>query len=108
MHPFISLKWDPAQIGHKALIPENGIGMLPNERVTGLGYQFRLPDPAGRKEIEYYRDAKNRGYLSHLVGDGQGPSLFWKPPMTEAELANMKKTQVAERQKRIKEQNKLW
>lgn len=43
-------------------------------------WQNRLPDPAGRKAIEYYRDPTHRGYLSHQVADGQGPSLFFKPP----------------------------
>lgn len=43
-------------------------------------YRFRLPDPASRKHLEYYRDSAHRGYLSHLVGEGQGPSLFFKTP----------------------------
>lgn len=43
-------------------------------------YQYRLPDPAGRKDIEYYRDPAHRGYLSHLVQEGHGPSLFFKTP----------------------------
>ena len=70
MHPYISLRWDPIAIGNKALLPAEGAGVTREERVTGLGYQFRLPDPASRKELEYYRDGKNRGYLSHLVGEG--------------------------------------
>ena len=40
----------------------------------------RLPDPTSRKAIEYYRDPAHRGYLSHTVGEGQGPSLFFKTP----------------------------
>ena len=43
-------------------------------------YQNRLPDPTSRKAIEYYRDPAHRGYLSHLVPEGQGPSLFFKTP----------------------------
>ena len=43
-------------------------------------YLYRLPDPTSRKEIEYYRDPAHRGYLSHLVPEGQGPSLFFKTP----------------------------
>ena len=39
-----------------------------------------LPDPAGRKDIEYYRDPAHRGYLSYQLEEGQGPSLFWKTP----------------------------
>lgn len=40
----------------------------------------RLPDPTSRKDIEYYRDQAHRGYLSHLVPEGHGPSLFFKTP----------------------------
>lgn len=42
----------------------------------------RLPDPTSRKDIEYYRDPAHRGYLSHLVPEGHGPSLFYKTPGT--------------------------
>ena len=44
------------------------------------GFQHRLPDPTSRKDIEYYRDPAHRGYLSHTVEEGQGPSLFFKSP----------------------------
>ncbi|KAI9749595.1 MAG: hypothetical protein M4579_006817 [Chaenotheca gracillima] len=43
-------------------------------------FLYRLPDPTSRKDIEYYRDPAHRGYLSHLVPDGEGPSLFFKTP----------------------------
>jgi len=43
-------------------------------------YRFRLPDPTSRKALEYYRDSAHRGYLSHMVADGHGPSLFFKTP----------------------------
>ena len=43
-------------------------------------FRFRLPDPTKRKHLEYYRDPAHRGYLSHLVDEGQGPSLFFKTP----------------------------
>jgi large subunit ribosomal protein L15 len=43
-------------------------------------FTFRLPDPTSRKDIEYYRDPAHRGYLSHLLEPGQGPSLFFKTP----------------------------
>ncbi|KAK4965215.1 hypothetical protein LTR28_003517 [Elasticomyces elasticus] len=43
-------------------------------------YRYRLPDATGRKDLEYYRDPAHRGYLSYLVGEGQGPSLFFKTP----------------------------
>ncbi|KAH0544345.1 hypothetical protein FGG08_001486 [Glutinoglossum americanum] len=43
-------------------------------------FAFRLPDPTSRKDIEYYRDPAHCGYLSHLVPEGEGPSLFFKIP----------------------------
>lgn len=43
-------------------------------------FKYRLPDPASRKDLEYYRDPAHRGYLSHLVAEGHGPSLFFKTP----------------------------
>ena len=45
------------------------------------GFRHRLPDPTSRKDIEYYRDPTHRGYLSHLVTEGQTPSLFFKVPI---------------------------
>jgi len=108
MHPYISLRWDPTAIGKTSLLPEPGFGMAPEERVTGLGYQYRLPDPTSRKELEYYRDAKNRGYLSHLVEEGQNASLFWKPPMSEEDLALLKKKNSNTKEAIKKEENKLW
>ncbi|OQO14745.1 hypothetical protein B0A48_00127 [Cryoendolithus antarcticus] len=43
-------------------------------------YRYRLPDPTSRKDLEYYRDEAHRGYLSHLVEAGHGPSLFFNTP----------------------------
>jgi large subunit ribosomal protein L15 len=45
-------------------------------------FQYRIPDPTSRKDIEYYRDPAHRGYLSHTVPAGHGPSLFYKTPFT--------------------------
>ena len=81
-----------------------------DEKVWGqrrqIGDGFRLPDPTARKEREYYRDPEKRGYLTHTVLEGQGPSLFFKPPgratkVTEGSL---------EKKKRAAEgaSNKLW
>lgn len=47
---------------------------------VGAHYKYRLPDATGRKDIEYYRDPAHRGYLAHLVEEGQSPSLFFKKP----------------------------
>ncbi|KAJ2897392.1 putative 54s ribosomal protein l10 protein [Zalerion maritima] len=43
-------------------------------------FYYRLPDPTGRKDIEYYRDPAHRGYMSHLLQAGESPSLFYKVP----------------------------
>jgi large subunit ribosomal protein L15 len=68
-------------------------------------FSYRLPDPTSRKDLEYYRDSAHRGYLSHLVEEGQGPSLFFKTPGTKIRRATKKKdnsTAVA------KGENRLW
>lgn len=57
-----------------------------NEKI--VLWQNRLPDPVSRKAIEYYRDPAHRGYLSYQVGQGQGPSLFFKTPRALGELAS--------------------
>lgn len=46
----------------------------------GKEWRYRLPDPVSRKALEYYRDDTHRGYLSHLVEEGQTPSLYFKVP----------------------------
>ncbi|KAL8730370.1 MAG: hypothetical protein Q9166_004135 [cf. Caloplaca sp. 2 TL-2023] len=50
------------------------------EQGEKVEYPIRLPDPTSRKDIEYYRDPAHRGYLSHQLEEGQGPSLFFKTP----------------------------
>lgn len=52
------------------------------EEMSTKTFYNRLPDPTSRKDIEYYRDPAHRGYLSHLVPEGHGPSLFFKTPVT--------------------------
>ncbi|KAL9068362.1 MAG: hypothetical protein Q9157_006535 [Trypethelium eluteriae] len=49
-----------------------------------LGYRYRLPNPASRKAIEYYRDPAHRGYLAHTLAEGEGPSLFFKTAVVQA------------------------
>ncbi|TEY58741.1 hypothetical protein BOTCAL_0201g00030 [Botryotinia calthae] len=53
---------------------------------------YRLPNPTSRKDIEYYRDPAHRGYLSHTVEEGQGPSLFFRDPRTGNFQKKSKKT----------------
>jgi large subunit ribosomal protein L15 len=79
MHPYISLRWDQSAIGIQAL--EHIDASTPELRVKGVGYQYRLPDPTGRSDIEYYRNKDNRGYLAHTVPEGHSPSLFYKSPV---------------------------
>ncbi|THV49436.1 hypothetical protein BGAL_0195g00130 [Botrytis galanthina] len=55
-------------------------------------FSYRLPDPTSRKDIEYYRDPAHRGYLSHTVEEGQGPSLFFRAPRTGNFQKKSKKT----------------
>jgi large subunit ribosomal protein L15 len=64
-------------------------------------FTYRLPDPTSRKEMEYYRDPEHRGYLSHLVQEGQGPSLFFKAPGTGIRRRKKKLTAAAGA-------NKMW
>lgn len=56
-------------------------GVLAAARTTKKHY-YRLPDPTGREDIEYYRDPAHRGYLSHTLKPGESPSLYFKVPGT--------------------------
>jgi large subunit ribosomal protein L15 len=69
-------------------------------------FALRLPDPTSRKDIEYYRDPAHRGYLSHLVAEGQGPSLFFKAPGSGT--VRHKKKVVKGTGGVVKGDNKLW
>lgn len=74
-HPYHSLRSKPMPFEDQGLastitIPER----LQQE------YEYRLPDPISRKDLEYYRDPAHRGYLSHTVDQGKSPSLFFKAP----------------------------
>ena len=100
--PFVSLKWDPEALKNPAL-NKVGMGSDPVERVRGMGFQYRLPDPTSRKDIEYYRDPAKRGYLAHTVGEGETSSLFHRLPRTDAEA---KKVQNKKKAKMV--DSKLW
>lgn len=111
MHPYISLKWDPQALNKPTLLPPSTSKYdvtTPEHRVTGLGFQYRLPDPSSRKEIEYYRDPKNRGYLSHTLKEGEAPSLYFKIPLSEEEIKKLKKKSGTSPDAKRKEENKLW
>jgi large subunit ribosomal protein L15 len=63
-------------------VAEGESPILAATATSGAPFSYRLPDPTSRKNIEYYRDSAHRGYLSHLVEEGHGPSLFFKTPGT--------------------------
>ena len=69
-------------------------------------YRFRLPDPTSRKDLEYYRDAAHRGYLSHLVEEGHGPSLFFKTP--GAGRVDRRKVTSKGGKSTAKAENRVW
>ena len=83
--PYISLRWDQDAIGIETL-KVAGAGDA-EARVKGMGYEYRLPDPTSRKDLEYYRDLKNRGYLAHTLKGDEGPSLYHKVRDEAAERA---------------------
>jgi large subunit ribosomal protein L15 len=70
---FIPLAMTPKTPGESPIIAE---------AMSASPFSYRLPDPTSRKDLEYYRDSAHRGYLSHLVEEGHGPSLFFKTPGT--------------------------
>ncbi|KIW87848.1 ribosomal protein L15 [Cladophialophora bantiana CBS 173.52] len=106
-HPFLSLRWDPVALKNPNLAVEGS--ELVENRARGMGFPYRLPDPSSRKELEYYRDAKHRGYLSHLVKGGESASLYFKPPITEEELKALKRESArGGRAAKRKEGDKLW
>ena len=74
-----------------------------SEEMPRKSFYNRLPDPTSRKDIEYYRDPAHRGYLSHLVPEGQGPSLFFKTPGT-GKMAGRQKS----RSKAVASDNRIW
>lgn len=80
---------------------------LPKEMVdveTEKQWKFKLPDPTKRKDLEYYRDEAHRGYLSHLVEEGQSPSLYFKTPGTVK-----RRVKATSEGKVVKgQENRLW
>lgn len=63
-------------------------------------FGYRLPNATSRKDMEYYRDPANRGYMAGEVKKGETPSLYWYKrgerkegavQKTEADLEKMKK-----------------
>lgn len=74
-------------------------------------FRYRLPDPASRPDIEYYRDPAHRGYLSYTIAEGQGPSLFFKTPSilrAGAPQAIKKKKDGAKAGARTQSVGRIW
>ncbi|KAF2225791.1 ribosomal protein L18e/L15P [Elsinoe ampelina] len=94
-HPYHSLQSQPLLEGES----EEG------KRAEVERYKYRLADPAGRKDIEYYRDERHRGYLSHLVPEGEGPSLYFKVPGRSGTDGAKKKVKA---KGQTKVENRLW
>lgn len=98
--PMVSLRWDPEAMGNPHLGPT-----VPREDIVkNSAYQYRLPDPTDRKELEYYRDPKHRGYLAHTLKEGELPSLYWKPQYVEKRVRD---TEELGKRKAV-EENRVW
>ena len=114
MHPYISLRWDQSQIANPALIVADAD--TPEMRVKGLGFEYRLPDPTSRKDMEYYRDKANNGYLAHTVAEGANASLYYKSEMEIEQGRQAKKERRAAARSKGEsvgagfggEENKIW
>lgn len=79
--------------------------MLAVMKEVGQKYKFRLPDATGRKDIEYYRDPAHRGYLTYTLKEGEGPSLFFKPPR---EIKDRKKQSARQNAAKATADNRLF
>lgn len=97
--PMVSLRWDPEAMRNANLGPT-----VPREDIVkNSPFQYRLPDPTDRKELEYYRDPKHRGYLAHTVKEGESPSLYWKPERLQKWVPAQ-----AELGQKALEENRVW
>ena len=108
MHPYVSLKWDQTTPSIPEMLRIQNAD-TPEERVKAVGFEYRLPDPTGRKDLEYYRDTKNRGYLSYLVKEGYSPSLYYKTALQkqEEDVLNEEKMRNRGKQRELAA-NKMW
>ncbi|RMZ92484.1 hypothetical protein DV736_g300, partial [Chaetothyriales sp. CBS 134916] len=110
MHPYVSLKWDQSSAAIPASLHVDAAAAGAREqRIAGLGFGYRLPDPISRKELEYYRDEKTRGYLRSTVKPGYSPSLYHKTAQQKADEAeqDVKRRAAVAKQTAVAE-NRLW
>jgi large subunit ribosomal protein L15 len=94
--PLISLQTAPDSPFRTLRASQAADGSIPS-------FRYRLPDPASRKDLEYYRDPAHRGYLSYLVSKGEGPSLYIKTPAKK-----MVQDKEAKQKEQESKQNRLW
>lgn len=111
MHPFVSLKWDQRGIGKEGLMVKGA--ETEEARVKGkMGFEYRLPDPSGRRDLEYYRSEENRGYLAHTVKEGHSSSLYFlsEQQVEEGRRAaeERRKLEGGGRRKMGEKENRLW
>ncbi|OJJ49817.1 hypothetical protein ASPZODRAFT_139175 [Penicilliopsis zonata CBS 506.65] len=101
-HPFVSTAWD-LKSGSEALYKAAGVEeeLTESKIMQEMGFRYRLPDPTGRKDIEYYRDPAHRGYLSHLLKPMESPSLFFRSPAE-------RKAATGSRKEKVLPENRLW
>ncbi|KAF4551328.1 putative 54S ribosomal protein L10 [Elsinoe fawcettii] len=97
-HPYYSLS-------SQALPAIEGDVVEEEVKREAAGYKYRLADPSGRKDLEYYRDERHRGYLSHTVPEGEGPSLYFKVPGRPGAEGTKKKVKA---KGPAKAENRLW
>ncbi|TVY83479.1 54S ribosomal protein L10 [Lachnellula suecica] len=90
-------------LAYTPITAQEGSPILSATVSSASPFAYRLPDPSSRKDLEYYRDPAHRGYLSHLLEKGQGPSLFFKTPGVGVK----KKTKKVKEVQAAKE-NRLW
>ncbi|GJC81134.1 50S ribosomal protein L15 [Colletotrichum liriopes] len=70
-------------------------------------FKYRLPDPTSREDIEYYRDPAHRGYLSHLLKEGESPSLYFKVPIPRKRVENAVR-EARKQEKKVDREDLLW
>lgn len=98
-------KTDPA---NSLLSREHVPVVMVGGETSGGGFLNRLPDPTSRKDIEYYRDPAHRGYLSYKVQEGEGPSLFHKPPKEMMNVGSTKSGGNKKKKRSAAARNRLW
>ncbi|KZL75926.1 mitochondrial 54S ribosomal protein [Colletotrichum tofieldiae] len=70
-------------------------------------FKYRLPDPTSREDIEYYRDPAHRGYLSHLLKEGESPSLYFKVPIPRKRVESAVR-EARKQEKKVDREDLLW